>query len=102
MNRLIVLPLPAASRPSNRTTSLPPVSFSQSWALSSSICSSRFVSSYSPRVMRGVVRVALAPGLDREPVGPMSTGSSTSSHVSSTLDAAGHELLGAQLLERDR
>ena len=39
--RLITPPLPAASRPSNRTTTLSPCSRTDSWSLSSSNCSRR-------------------------------------------------------------
>ena len=52
MKRLIVPPFPAASRPSKRTTSFWPVSRSQPWAFSSSICSSRLLTSYSLRDIR--------------------------------------------------
>ncbi len=52
MKRLMVLPLPAASRPSNSTTSLMPSALIQCCALRSSICRSRLVSSYSARVIR--------------------------------------------------
>ena len=52
MNRLIVPPLPAASRPSNRITSRPPVSLIQYCSLSSSIWSSRLSRSYSDRSIR--------------------------------------------------
>ena len=45
MNRLMVPPLPAASRPSNRITCLAPVSWVQYWNFSSSICSWYFSSS---------------------------------------------------------
>ena len=41
VNRLIVPPLPAASRPSNTITIRCPVSFTQFCSLTSSICSSR-------------------------------------------------------------
>ena len=70
MKRLIVPPLPAASRPSNTTTSFWPVSLIQACAFSSSICSRRLVTSYSARRHPLVVRVALAPRLDRQAVGP--------------------------------
>ena len=45
MNRLIVPPLPAASRPSNKITCLLPVSCAQYWNFNSSICSWYFCSS---------------------------------------------------------
>ena len=44
VNRLIVPPLPAASRPSKTIISRPPDSLTQRCILSSSICSSRFCS----------------------------------------------------------
>ncbi|SHX13930.1 Uncharacterised protein [Mycobacteroides abscessus subsp. abscessus] len=46
MKRLMVPPLPAASRPSKRMTCRAPVRLLQFCSLSSSICSSRFSSSY--------------------------------------------------------
>ena len=52
MNRLIVPPLPAASRPSNSMQMRWPVSLTQLCILSSSICSSRLVISYSRRGIR--------------------------------------------------
>ncbi len=52
MKRLIVPPLPAASRPSKTMTSLCPVSFIQFCSLSSSIWSSRLIRSYSCRGIR--------------------------------------------------
>ena len=52
MNRLIVPPLPAASRPSKTMTIRAPVSLTQVCSFSSSICSSRLVVSYSRRVIR--------------------------------------------------
>ena len=45
MNRLIVPPLPAASRPSKTMTCLAPVSIVQYWNFSSSICSRYFSTS---------------------------------------------------------
>ena len=68
MNRLIVPPLPAASRPSKRTISRSPVALIHYWSFSSSICSSRLVRSYSSRPIRSA-GIALAPGPDRLPVG---------------------------------
>ena len=47
MKRLMVPPLPAASRPSNKITWRAPVALIQFCILSSSICSSRFSPSYS-------------------------------------------------------
>ena len=47
MKRLIVPPLPAASRPSNKITCRPPEALIQFCILSSSICSSRFSYSYT-------------------------------------------------------
>src|ERR687890_252032 len=44
---LIVPPLPAASRPSNRTTTLSPACLTHSWSLISSSCSLASSSSYS-------------------------------------------------------
>ncbi len=52
MNRLIVPPLPAASRPSNTTTRRCFVRFAQYCSLSSSICSSRLSRSYTTRLSR--------------------------------------------------
>ena len=52
MNRLMVPPLPAASRPSKSTTSRFPVPLTQYCSLSSSIWSSRFSRSYSARSIR--------------------------------------------------
>jgi hypothetical protein len=49
VNRLIVPPLPAASRPSKTTMSRPPDSLIHRCSLSSSICRSRFWVSYVPR-----------------------------------------------------
>ena len=49
MKRLIVPPLPAASRPSNTITIRSPVDFTQFCSLTSSICSGRFAHSYSCR-----------------------------------------------------
>ena len=45
MNRLIVPPLPAASRPSKTMTCLRPESWAQYWNFSSSICSRYFSTS---------------------------------------------------------
>jgi hypothetical protein len=45
MKRLIVPPLPAASRPSNKITCFVPVHCDQSWNFSSSIWSAYFSSS---------------------------------------------------------
>ncbi len=56
MNRLIVPPFPAASRPSNRMTIRVPVSFTQFCSFSSSICNSRLVASYSARENRSSYR----------------------------------------------
>jgi len=42
MKRLIVPPLPAASRPSNRMMTRAPVSFTQACSLSNSTCSRYF------------------------------------------------------------
>ena len=50
MKRLIVPPLPAASRPSNTITIRCPVDFTQFCSLTSSICSGRLRYSYSARV----------------------------------------------------
>ncbi len=52
MNRLIVPPLPAASRPSKRMTTRWPVSLTQFCSFSSSIWSRRFTRSYSARSIR--------------------------------------------------
>ena len=52
MKRLMVPPLPAASRPSNRSTCLVPVSAAHVWNFSSSICSRYLASSYSSRGIR--------------------------------------------------
>ena len=52
MNRLMVPPLPAASRPSNSSTCLVPVSAAQVWNFSSSTWSRYFCSSYSSRGIR--------------------------------------------------
>ena len=52
MNRLMVPPLPAASRPSNTMTCRSPLAWLHFCSFSSSICSSRFCSSYSSRFMR--------------------------------------------------
>ena len=52
MNRLMVPPLPAASRPSNKMISRSPVALIQYWSFSSSIYSSRLVRSYSSRPIR--------------------------------------------------
>ncbi len=52
MKRLIVPPLPAASRPSKTMTSFCPVAFIQFCSLTSSICSRRLVCSYSCRDIR--------------------------------------------------
>jgi hypothetical protein len=49
MNRLMVPPLPAASRPSNTITRRCPVSPTQYCNFNSSICSLRLVGSYSSR-----------------------------------------------------
>ena len=51
MKRLIVPPLPAASRPSNTSTIRCPVDFTQFCSLTSSICSGRLRYSYSSRVI---------------------------------------------------
>ena len=64
MKRLIVPPLPAASRPSNSSTCWPSVSAAQRWNFSSSTCRRYLVSSYSSRGMPLVVGVVLAPGVD--------------------------------------
>ena len=45
MNRLMVPPLPAASRPSKTITCLVPVSRAQYWNFSSSICNRYFSTS---------------------------------------------------------
>ncbi len=50
MNRWIVPPLPAASRPSHRTTRRAPVSLTHRCSLSNSICRMRLVRSYSLRL----------------------------------------------------
>ncbi len=50
VKRLIVPPLPAASRPSNTSTIRSPVDFTQFCSLTSSICSGRLRYSYSSRV----------------------------------------------------
>jgi hypothetical protein len=81
MKRLIVPPFPAASRRSKRTTSLAPVSRSQACAFSSSICSSRLVSSYSRRVIRSSYGYPSRHVSMGTPSGPMRTGSSISSQV---------------------
>ncbi len=52
MKRLIVPPLPAASRPSNRISSRSPLARIHFCSLSSSIWSSRFSRSYSSRLIR--------------------------------------------------
>ena len=52
MNRLMVPPLPAASRPSNRTIIRAPDDFTQFCSFSSSICSRRLSCSYSSRLSR--------------------------------------------------
>ena len=52
MNRLIVPPLPAASRPSKSSTCLVPVSAAQFWNFSSSTWSRYLTSSYSSRAIR--------------------------------------------------
>ena len=52
MNRLMVPPLPAASRPSNKITWRLPEALIQFCILSSSICSRRFSPSYSSLDMR--------------------------------------------------
>ena len=52
VKRLMVPPLPAASRPSKTTTFLSPWSWPQYWNFSSSTCSRYFSSSYSSRDIR--------------------------------------------------
>jgi len=52
MKRLIVPPLPAASRPSTTMTIFWPVSLTQFWSFTSSIWTSRLVISYSGRGSR--------------------------------------------------
>ena len=52
MKRLIVPPLPAASRPSKRITIRWPASFTQAWSFSSSTCRWYFCCSYSFRDIR--------------------------------------------------
>ena len=49
MTRLIVLPLPAASRPSKTTTSRAPSARTHSWSFTSSVCSRNSSRSYSER-----------------------------------------------------
>ena len=63
MKRLIVPPLPAASRPSKTMTSRSPVSLHQAWSFRSSTCSWYFSRSYALRDMR--FRYGYAP--DRQP-----------------------------------
>lgn len=52
VNRLIVPPLPAASRPSKTMTARRSLSSSQYWNFRSSTCSWYFSSSYCSRVIR--------------------------------------------------
>ena len=52
MNRLMVPPLPAASRPSNTITTRWPVSFTHACSFSSSTCSWYFWRSYVLRAIR--------------------------------------------------
>ena len=74
VKRLIVPPLPAASRPSNTSTIRCPVDFTQFCSLTSSTCSGRLRYSYSCPGHLLRVRVVLAQGVDCPAVRPPQDG----------------------------
>jgi hypothetical protein len=69
MNRLMVPPLPAASRPSNKRISRSPVALTQYWSFSSSICGRRLVRSLVLAPHPLGIGIALPPGSHRPTVG---------------------------------